>query len=99
MAVDQHPRALHGLLAKRQLGQLLGREVGRLAGGGELFYLLLAVDVGEGGGDLGGGEDELEGGLAQGALAEVGAQLRDQLVAGGALGDGTVMSTAEVYKE
>src|SRR5918993_635898 len=53
-------------------GEFLGCQIGRLRSGGELFYLLFAVDVREGGDYFGGGEDELEGGLAQGTLAGCG---------------------------
>src|SRR5918993_1902964 len=53
-------------------GEFLGCQIGRLRSGGELFYLLFAVDVREGGDYFGGGEDELEGGLAEGTLAGLG---------------------------
>src|SRR3712207_2405038 len=52
--------------------QLFFREVRPLGGGGELFELLLIVDVGQGRGDLGRGQDELQGCLSRGALPGLG---------------------------
>src|SRR3972149_402943 len=54
-------------------GELVCAEGGRLGGGGELLELLRVVDVRQGGGDIRGGEEPLEWGLAHrpaGALAE-----------------------------
>jgi hypothetical protein len=48
--------------------ELMLSQVGGIGGGCELVELFFVVDVRQGRDDLGRGEDELEGGLAQGTF-------------------------------